>query len=105
MFGLTLSLIMVPSLISTSNTQHAFAQSSTTTNSNAKPPNIVFILVDNLPPAALPLYGNLDIKTPNIDALAEQGITFTNAYSTNGICSPTRASVYTGTYALPKWCS
>jgi sulfatase-like protein len=72
------------------------AAAGISSSSSSKPPNIVFILVDYLPPAALPLYGNLDIKTPNINALAKQGITFTNAYSSNGICSPTRATVMTG---------
>jgi arylsulfatase A-like enzyme len=99
--GIISSLIIaLPlSMSITTRTQIAFAQPSAASgisSSSSKPPNIVFILVDNLPQAALPLYGNLDIKTPNINALAKQGITFTNAYSSNGICSPTRATLMTG---------
>jgi len=61
-----------------------------------KHPNILFILSDNQPKSALGCYGNPDIKTPHIDALAAKGIKFTKAYCTNGMCSPTRASIITG---------
>ena len=62
-----------------------------------KPPNFVFILVDDL--------GWADVKcnnpasfydTPNIDRLAENGVRFTQAYSANPVCSPTRAAIMTG---------
>jgi len=58
-------------------------------------PNILFILTDNQPPSLLGCYGNHEIQTPNIDKLAEEGIRFTNAFAVNGMCSPTRATLYT----------
>lgn len=60
------------------------------------PPNVVFILADDLGVNDLSLYGSTFHETPNIDALAEEGMMFTRAYSANPLCSPTRASIMTG---------
>ena len=60
--------------------------------SAADRPNIVFILTDNHGAWTLGCYGNPDIRTPHIDRLAAQGIRFTRAFSSNAVCSPTRAS-------------
>jgi len=51
---------------------------------------------DNQPPELLGCYGNNEIKTPHIDRLAQQGLRATNAFCTNAMCSPCRASVLTG---------
>lgn len=59
-------------------------------------PNILFIITDNQPASTLGCYGSKEIKTPSIDNLANQGILFQNAFATNGMCSPTRASILTG---------
>jgi len=64
----------------------------------AVPPNFVFILADDLGWADLGCYGNTFIDTPHIDALAAQGMRFTDAYSAAAVCSPTRASIMTGQY-------
>lgn len=67
----------------------------------AAPPNIVFILADDL--------GFMDIgannpktfyETPNIDKLAQQGMRFTQGYAACSVCSPTRASIMTGKYPV-----
>jgi arylsulfatase A-like enzyme len=58
--------------------------------------NIVFILTDNQGAWTLGCYGNPDIRTPNIDRLAKEGIRFTRALSSNPVCSPTRATFLTG---------
>lgn len=63
-----------------------------------QPPNIVFILADDLGWADLGCYGNRYHETPNIDRLAAQGIRFTDAYATCPVCSPTRASILSGQY-------
>lgn len=63
-----------------------------------KPPNIVFILADDLGWADLPTYGNKFNEAPNIEILASEGMTFNNAYAANPVCSPTRASIQTGLY-------
>ena len=59
-------------------------------------PNIVFVLADDLAKWALGCYGNHEIHTPNIDALADAGIRFTDFYCTSPVCSPSRASLLTG---------
>ena len=65
----------------------------------ASAPNILFILCDDLRPAALGCYGSRHVKTPHIDALAEGGVRFANAFCTTSLCSPSRASMLTGLYA------
>jgi arylsulfatase A-like enzyme len=62
----------------------------------AERPNLVFILTDNQGAWTLGCYGNPDIRTPNIDRLAAEGIRFTRALSSNPVCSPTRATFLTG---------
>jgi arylsulfatase A-like enzyme len=59
-------------------------------------PNILFIVADNQPASILGAYGNPDVKTPNIDRLANDGVRFTNAFAVHGMCSPTRATLLTG---------
>jgi arylsulfatase A-like enzyme len=59
-------------------------------------PNVVFILADNEGAWQLGCYGNPDIKTPNIDRLAAEGVRFTRSLSSNPVCSPTRATYLTG---------
>jgi len=61
-----------------------------------QPTNVVLIVTDNQSEQLLGAYGNRDIKTPNIDTLAENGMKFTRAYSVSGVCSPSRASLLTG---------
>ena len=61
-------------------------------------PNILFILADDMGWADLSCYGRPDYTTPNLDALAAQGVRFTNAYSAAPVCSPTRVGLHTGRY-------
>jgi arylsulfatase A-like enzyme len=60
-------------------------------------PNVVFILADDLGWSDTTLFGTTSFyKTPNIERLAKRGMTFTHAYSSSPLCSPTRASILTG---------
>jgi len=59
-------------------------------------PNILFIAVDDLRPE-LGAYGHPEIKSPHIDRLAARGVVFDRAYCQQGVCSPTRSSLLTGT--------
>ncbi len=59
-------------------------------------PNIIFILADDLGFNQIGCYGDTPIKTPNLDRLARKGIRFTQAYSGNTVCSPSRVSLFTG---------
>ena len=61
-------------------------------------PNIVFILADDLGYADLSCYGRRDYSTPNIDALASQGVRFLQAYANSAVCSATRTALITGRY-------
>src|SRR5262245_6734824 len=61
-----------------------------------RPPNVVFILTDNHGAWTLGCYGNKDIRTPHIDRLAKEGTLFERSYSSNAVCSPTRATYLTG---------
>ena len=62
------------------------------------PPNIIFILADDMGCAQLGCYGSRYYQTPNIDRLASEGMRFAHAYSAAAVCSPTRASILTGKY-------
>src|SRR6478736_2216559 len=62
----------------------------------AEKPNIVLILADDLGINDLSCYGRKDQPTPQLDALAAQGLRFTSAYCAQPICSPSRAALLTG---------
>lgn len=62
-------------------------------------PNIVFLLIDDLGWGELEPYGNTFNETPNINRMASEGVTFTNAYAACTVSSPTRACFYTGQYS------
>jgi arylsulfatase A-like enzyme len=59
-------------------------------------PNIVFILADDLGYGDLGCYGQTQIKTPNIDKLAAEGIRFTSCYAGSTVCAPSRCALMTG---------
>jgi arylsulfatase A-like enzyme len=62
------------------------------------PRNVVVFLCDQLRPDFLPLYGCDALETPNIDRIAEMGVTFENAITQSTVCGPARASMMTGRY-------
>ena len=64
----------------------------------ARKPNIVMILADDLGYGDLSSYGAKDLKTPHIDNLVAKGMRFDNFYANCPVCSPTRASLLTGRY-------
>jgi len=61
-------------------------------------PNIVFILADDLGYGELACYDGPDVKSPNLDRLAKNGVRFTSGYSAFPVCSPSRAAILTGRY-------
>jgi arylsulfatase A len=64
-----------------------------------QPPNIVIILADDLGYGDISLFNSSSaFETPNIDRLAEQGVKFTQAYTTSAVCTPTRYGILTGRY-------
>lgn len=62
------------------------------------PPNILFILADDMGWADLGVYGQRDYATPNLDRLAAQGVRFTQGYANSAVCSATRFGLITGRY-------
>ncbi|MGB4135325.1 MAG: sulfatase [Microbacterium sp.] len=62
-------------------------------------PNIVMILSDDHAAHAIGAYGSAVNTTPHIDAIAESGVRFDSCFVTNSLCSPSRASILTGTYS------
>lgn len=68
----------------------------TTSAERKKKANIVYILADDLGYAELGCYGQKKIKTPNIDKLAAEGMKFTQHYSGNPVCAPSRCALMTG---------
>lgn len=61
-------------------------------------PNVIVFIADDVSWNDYGCYGNSSARTPNIDALAENGIRFDNAYLTASSCSPSRSSIITGRY-------
>ena len=68
------------------------------TGSAGRPPNILLITVDDLNDWTGALGGHPNASTPNIDALARDGVLFTNAHTQAPLCGPSRASLLTGLY-------
>lgn len=65
----------------------------------AQKPNIIHILADDVGYDDIGCFGSKDIKTPNIDRMASDGMRFTDFYAPHGTCTPTRAAILTGRYA------
>src|SRR3546814_10141578 len=61
-------------------------------------PNILFIMADDHAAKAISAYGSRIVETPGIDRIAEGGKRLDHCYVTNSICTPSRASILTGTY-------
>ncbi len=59
-------------------------------------PNILWVTIEDTSPQFIGCYGNSNARTPVIDKLAEEGVRFTNAFSTGTVCSPSRTAIITG---------
>lgn len=75
-----------------------FGCATTGRRAASRKPNVILILIDDLGYSDLGCYGSKLHETPRIDALAAQGVRFTQAYSACHVCSPARASILTGKY-------
>ena len=84
-----ISTILLLAWISLLGSQVAFANER---------PNILFILADDMGYGDLGCYGSTQIKTPHLDALAANGIRFTDGYVSASVCAPSRAGILTGRY-------
>lgn len=66
---------------------------------DARRPNIIFILADDIGYGDFGCYGATKVKTPNIDRLSADGLRFTDAHAPSAVCTPTRYAFMTGEYA------
>ena len=69
-------------------------------DSLSRPPNIVILLVDDLGIGDLGCFGNSSLATPHIDELAQTGALLSHHVSTAVLCTPSRAALMTGRYAV-----
>ncbi|MFT5294306.1 MAG: arylsulfatase A-like enzyme [Colwellia sp.] len=81
-----------------------------TAEDTKKPPNIIYIMADDMGYGDVGAYGQTKINTPNIDQLAKDGMRFTQHYAGSTVCGPSRASLLTGLHSghssirgNPKW--
>ncbi len=63
---------------------------------NKRPPNIIYVMADDLGYSDLGSYGQQIVKTPNLDKMATEGMRFTNFYSGSTVCAPSRCALMTG---------
>ncbi|MFT4556122.1 MAG: sulfatase family protein [Planctomycetales bacterium] len=81
------------------------AASLVTAISAADQPNVLIIMADDCTFSDLPLYGGENAKTPNIDRLASEGLTFNKAYLSSAMCQPCRAELFSGQYPMRNGCA
>ena len=70
----------------------------------SKTPNIVFYLSDDQDLLDYGVYGNPNVQTSNADLLASQGMKFSNFYTGQAICAPSRSQIFTGMYPVKNGC-
>ena len=68
---------------------------ASTANANERP-NVIFVMADDLGYGDLGCFGQSEMRTPNIDRLAEEGMRFTHCYSGSTVCAPSRCALMTG---------
>src|SRR5687768_12811518 len=91
--GVVLCACLLLALIATDSRSQQRSPSATSSR-----PNVILIMTDDMGYADLGSYGGKDIKTPNLDRLARDGVRLTDAYANGVLCSPTRAALISGRY-------
>jgi arylsulfatase A-like enzyme len=91
--------LLIASVVGLAALYHPFGLSAT--EPNAKSPNIVLIIADNLGRESVGTYGGKIFSTPRIDAIGRDGVIFDQCYIGTPLCSPARAGLMTGRY--PQW--
>ena len=73
------------------------------TDSGGRLPNFIIIFADDLGYGDLGCFGSTKIRTPHLDRMAGEGMKFTNFYVCESVCTPSRAGLMTGRYAIRSW--
>ena len=97
---LSLSLIMSFSAVILTGCSQEGTQAENNSNSKIDKPNVIIFYVDDLGYGDLGVYGAKGVKTPNVDALAKNGIRFTDAHSYSATGTPSHYSLLTGEYGF-----
>ncbi|HPO16865.1 MAG TPA: arylsulfatase [Candidatus Hydrogenedentes bacterium] len=79
------------------------ALSRSATGAEQRPPNIIFILADDLGYGDLGCYGQTQFQTPNLDQMAAEGLRFTDCYAGSTVCAPSRCCLMTGFHTGHAW--
>ena len=83
---------------------HIFLFKAVSAQNKQPKPNILWVTIEDSSPQFFGCYGNTNARTPVIDKLAEEGVRFTNAFSTGTVCSPSRfVSFYTCNNCSTAW--
>lgn len=98
--ALTMSILATAMLTTGCNGNTDISKNAVVDTVNKAKPNIVIFYVDDLGYGDLSSYGMTSAKTPNVDALANEGIRYTDAHSSAATCTPSRYSMLTGQYAF-----
>ena len=93
-----LRLLVIATLILGVSTQNASRVDPRVAGAAASKPDVILILMDDLGYGDLGSYGGPDVRTPNIDRLAREGVRLTDAYANGAVCTPTRAALISGRY-------
>lgn len=94
----SLIIILLTTFLSSQDTKKASL--STHNSEDSEKPNIIFYLADDQDQLDYGCYGNPKVMTSNVDKLAKEGLKFTNFYTSQAICTPSRSQIYTGMYSM-----
>ena len=92
-------LFLVIIFLATLTSEHRITTTVTAAPQAKKRPNILFLMPDQLRAQSLGCMGNTEVKTPNIDRLAAEGLLFKQTFANTPVCCPARANLLTGKYA------
>ncbi|WP_286765680.1 MULTISPECIES: sulfatase family protein [Rhodopirellula] len=92
-------------LLRTIATVFAVVMVSVLAHAETKSPNFLIVMADDCTYNDLPMYGGENAKTPNLERLAKEGMTFDRAFLAEAICQPCRAELYSGLYPMRNGCN
>ena len=100
--GFTILLFFV--FFSGKNSTNITFTKTVTEKKNLEKPNFIFYLADDQDQLDYGCYGNPKVSTSNVDQLAKEGMRFTNFYTAQAICAPSRSQIFTGIYPVKNGC-